>query len=223
MAKHKGATAPVEIVDLSALKADPENARKHTPRNIGLIGDSLNETGAWRSIAIDEDNTVYAGNGVVEAAAERGIERVMIVEADGNTLVAVRRTDLTIEQKRRAALFDNRAGEFALWDKDKLQALAGGGTDLTNLWKPEELERLFKVAASQPLAPGGAPDVDGGAMEPLTDLPESQIRMVQLFLTVAQHGPFVGACERLGRAFGTTSITDTVVECINRANHAIDE
>lgn len=97
---------------IADLKQDPANARKHNPRNVGMIENALNEVGAARSIVIDEDGRILAGNATVEAAAQAGIERVQVVDADGETLIAVRRSGLTEEQKRRLALFDNRAAEL---------------------------------------------------------------------------------------------------------------
>jgi hypothetical protein len=99
---------------------DPKNARKHNERNLKQIVDSLQEVGAARSIVIDEDNVILAGNGVTEAAALAGIENVRIIEADGNEIIAVRRSGLTPEQKTRLALWDNRAAELATWDADVL-------------------------------------------------------------------------------------------------------
>ena len=103
---------------LGDLKSDPRNARRHTPRNVGLIEDALHEVGTGRSIVIDENNVVLAGNATIEAAASAGIERVQIVDTDGETLIAVRRTDLTAKQKQRLALLDNRTAELAEWDAD---------------------------------------------------------------------------------------------------------
>jgi hypothetical protein len=103
------------------LKPDKKNARKHNPRNIGLIEKSLQEVGAARSIVIDEDNNILAGNGTVEAAAQAGITKLKIVQADGNEIVAVQRRGLTKQQKERLALFDNRTAELAEWDVDVLK------------------------------------------------------------------------------------------------------
>jgi len=44
----------MEIIGLGDLKPDPQNARKHTRRNVGMITDALQEVGAARSIVIDE-------------------------------------------------------------------------------------------------------------------------------------------------------------------------
>jgi hypothetical protein len=113
-----------DMVSIGALHADPANARRHNPRNVGLIEESLQEVGAGRSIVIDEDGVVLAGNATIEAAGNVGIENVRIVEASGNEIIAVRRRGLTQRQKTRLALFDNRTAELADWDAEALVALA---------------------------------------------------------------------------------------------------
>lgn len=112
-----------KVTHLSDLVADPKNARRHNARNIGVIADSLAKVGAGRSIVIDEDNVVLCGNGVVEAAGERGIEKVQVVEADGNTIIAVRRSGLTKKQKAEMAISDNRAGDLSAFDDAALLKL----------------------------------------------------------------------------------------------------
>lgn len=105
---------------ISQLIPDPKNARRHNPRNVGMLVDALHEVGAARSIVIDEDNVVLAGNATIEAAAQAGIERVRVVEADGNEIIAVRRSGLSKREKKRLALFDNRVAELAEWEPDVL-------------------------------------------------------------------------------------------------------
>jgi len=125
---------------LADLKPDPRNARKHNPRNIGMIVDSLHQVGAARSIVIDEDNVILAGNGVIEAAAEAGIMDVRIIEASGNEIIAVKRSGLTPEQKTKLALFDNRTPELAEWNIDVLGEL---DLDLGDLWFDNELGEML--------------------------------------------------------------------------------
>src|SRR5688500_10712002 len=102
-----------------------------------MVVDALQQVGAARSIVIDEDNVILAGNGVSEAAAEAGITKVHVVEVDGSTLVAVRRRGLTDEQKRALAIYDNRTGELASWDFDQLAADKAAGLSLQPFWTPE--------------------------------------------------------------------------------------
>jgi ParB-like chromosome segregation protein Spo0J len=127
---------------IGQLKPDPRNARRHTARNVGLIADALNEVGAARSIVIDESGVILAGNATVEAAAQAGIEGLRIIDADGDEIIAVRRSNLTPEQKRRLALFDNRAAELAEWDPTILESMTGD-TDLTGLFRDDELAEIL--------------------------------------------------------------------------------
>lgn len=135
---------PEKVVSsIGDLVPDPKNARRHNPRNIALIGDSLQNVGAARSIVIDENNVILAGNGVIEAAGERGIEKVQVVEADGSTIIAVRRRGLTEKQKAELAIADNRAGELSDWDEPALQKLIEEtGAEVTG-FTDEELGRLL--------------------------------------------------------------------------------
>jgi hypothetical protein len=148
LAKANGGTGdPVAHLHLRDLTPDPQNAREHTPANVGMIVDALHEVGAWRSIAIDEDNVVIAGNATVEAAAEAGIVNVRVVEATGNEIIAVRRTGLTAEQKRRAAIYDNRAAELARWHPDVLAALHERG-ELRGLFHDDDIAIICNAASS---------------------------------------------------------------------------
>lgn len=130
-----------EINHIGQLKPDPNNARKHNQRNIGQIVSSLQEVGGARSIVIDEDNIILAGNGVIEAAGIAGIENVRVIEADGNEIIAVKRTGLTPEQKTRLALWDNRASELAEWDVDQLQIEFDSGM-LDGMFSDIDLDKL---------------------------------------------------------------------------------
>jgi hypothetical protein len=147
MAKDKQAD-PTHIKDL---RPDPKNARTHTPRNIGMIADSLQEVGAARSIVIDEDDIVLAGNGTLEGAAQAGITKVRVVDASGDELIAVRRRGLTPEQKTRLALADNRTNELSDWNPDALKDLQASGADLSNLFTAEELADIIAVDDEAPV------------------------------------------------------------------------
>jgi ParB-like chromosome segregation protein Spo0J len=127
---------------LDSLQPDPRNARAHSRENLDLITGSLKDVGAARSIVIDEDNVILAGNATVQAAKAAGLTNVQVVEADGETVIAVRRSGLTPAQKRRLALFDNRAAELASWDSDVLRSLARD-TDLAGIFGEDDLASLL--------------------------------------------------------------------------------
>lgn len=105
------------------LTADPKNLRVHGPKNKDAIRSSLLEFGPFRSIAVDRDGIVRAGNGVFEQASELGY-KIRIVDAAPGELIAVRRPDLSGRIAERAAIADNRTTDLSEWDTAALSALA---------------------------------------------------------------------------------------------------
>jgi DNA modification methylase len=134
--------------DVTQLRPDPQNRRSHPARNLEMLTAALREVGASRSIVIDEESTILAGNGVVEAASRAGLSKVAVVDVDGDTLVAVRRRGLTAEQKRALAIYDNRTSELAEWNWPQLAADLAEGLPLDTWWTPTELAAQL---------PGGKP------------------------------------------------------------------
>lgn len=158
-------TKKIDESHISDLQYDPRNARKRTIRSSAMIQSSLQEVGASRSIVIDEHNRILAGNGTIEAAGQIGIEKMIIVDADGETIVAVRRSGLTEDQKIKLALFDNRASDLSEWDADVLAEL-GQEVDLSGLFTENELAVIS--------ANDNAPDFDPVGMDEQGKLDEIQ-------------------------------------------------
>jgi DNA modification methylase len=111
----------VEVVELDAAIADKDNARKHTKANREAIGGSMREYGAARSVVLDGKNIIRAGNGTLAEARAAGVKRLLIVDGDAETLVAVRRADWTDNEAAGYAIADNRAGELARWEDEQLR------------------------------------------------------------------------------------------------------
>ena len=137
----------LNLTHIKDLVPDPKNRRKHTPRNVGMIVDALHKVGAARSIVIDENNEVLAGNATIEAAGEAGITKLTVIDADGDEIIAVRRTGLTSDQKRDLAIYDNRTGELAEWDVDQLMQDVEAGIDLSAIFMEDELSELLEASA----------------------------------------------------------------------------
>ena len=160
---------PMHIKDLVP---DANNRRKHTPRNVGMIVDALHKVGAGRSIVIDENNEVLAGNATVAAAGEAGITKVKVVEADGEEVVAVRRVGLTDEQKRDLAMYDNRAAELAEWDVEKLTEDISDNLNLSSFFYEGELNDLLQEAKEEGISPNEySSKVDSPIYKPSRDKP----------------------------------------------------
>lgn len=105
-----------------AIKLDKKNYRVHNDKNKKLIKKSLEECGAGRSILLDNEESIIAGNGVYEQAEKLGIP-VRIIETDGSELIALKRTDLAAEDEKRKtlAMADNHTSDTSEWNFELLQ------------------------------------------------------------------------------------------------------
>ena len=131
-------------MDKAGIKHDPRNARRHSPRNVGMVESSIQRDGFGRSILLANDGTVIAGNATIDAAASAGLDDVIVVESDGTKIIAVKRTDVApgSEEFTRLALADNRAAELASWDADVLAGL-NEEMDLSAFFGDDELAVLL--------------------------------------------------------------------------------
>ena len=143
------------------IKVDPENVRVHDGRNKDVIGQSLRDLGAGRSILIDSENVVIGGNGVYEKARELGLP-IRIIESDGSELIAVKRTDLkSADAKRKAlAIADNRTSDLSSFDDEKLRGMLDQCGDLISAtgFTPEEIAELTATPEDSPENPPEDPD-----------------------------------------------------------------
>jgi hypothetical protein len=187
-----------DSVELTELKPDPQNRRLHNARNLDMIAASLKSVGAARSIVLDENNQILAGNGVHEAAPAAGISRVRIIDADGDELIAVRRHGLTADQKRELAIFDNRAGELSEWNEEQLESDKAAGLSMQPFWTPEEEAAMASHAAAR--------EIDGmarqsAATEPATEEPSGDDPHTFFCPLTTDQERVVRAALRLARTF----------------------
>lgn len=71
---------------MNEIKFDKRNYRKHDKKNKSLIKKSLEKFGAGRSIVVDAEGEIIAGNGVYEQAQKLGL-KTKIVKIHQNVLV----------------------------------------------------------------------------------------------------------------------------------------
>ena len=96
----------LETVTIESLKLDPNNARKHSKRNLDAIAASLNKFGQRKPIVV-HNGVVIAGNGTLEAAKTLGWKEIA---------VSVCPADWDADTAKAYALADNRSSELAEWD-----------------------------------------------------------------------------------------------------------
>ena len=124
-----------KIDTLADLTPDGENFNKHTEFGQKLLEDSLRKFGAGRSVLVDKDGNIIAGNSTTETAAAIGMEDVIVVPTDGKKLVVVQRTDLSLDspEGRELALADNMTALKGI-DLDLAKVQETLGDDLAKAW-----------------------------------------------------------------------------------------
>ena len=109
-------------VHIDAIALDPANACRHSERNLKVIQTSIEELGLGRSVLLDADGIVRAGNGTITAARAAGTTKVRIIETDGTEIIAVKRTDLTGARAVAMGLTDNRASDLHEYSEAALRS-----------------------------------------------------------------------------------------------------
>lgn len=145
---------------ITDLIPDDKNFNKGNEYGNSLIEKSFRKFGAGRSILIDKNNRIIAGNKSVENAAAIGLEDVQIIETDGKKLIAVKRTDIDLDspEGREMALADNATAKANIvFDAELVEAELGeavceewgiipGGKDVSGSGaKKENLEPFKKT------------------------------------------------------------------------------
>lgn len=119
--------AKVIETNIESLVPDNKNFNKGTQYGDHLMDESLRRFGLGRSILIDKNNRIIAGNKTAEKAADIGFTDVVVVEVDGNQLVAVKRKDIDLDSAkgRELALADNATGKANIaWDEELIADLS---------------------------------------------------------------------------------------------------
>lgn len=100
----------IEEVNINELTPYSNNPRNNDAA-VDAVAASIKEFGFKVPIIIDKDNVIVAGHTRLKAAQKIGLEKVPCIKAD----------DLTPEQLKAFRLADNKVGELATWDFDKLE------------------------------------------------------------------------------------------------------
>lgn len=137
----------MNIEKISDLIQDDFNANKGRAIGKEKLKTSIETNGFGRSVLIDKNGKLIAGNKTVEQALELGLTELIIVRTNGEQLVAVQREDLDLDTKegRNLAIADNRVSEANLsWDIDNLRRISEtfGQEILTDYFYADELEIL---------------------------------------------------------------------------------
>lgn len=116
------------VIELAIGDVKPyEGSHKTDESVVDMIKTSLQEFGFQQPIVIDKENVVVAGNALLKAALELGLEKVPCLRTDY----------LTEEQIQQYRIADNKTSEFAKWNEKKLRK------ELSYLEFPQSLQYCF--------------------------------------------------------------------------------
>jgi hypothetical protein len=109
-------TMLTEMVPIAELRRPKRNVRVHPEKQITELARAVEKFGQTRPVVIDEDNTILAGNGLVEACGRLGHSAV----------IAYRKKGLSAADKTKLMLSDNRVYSLGLDDHGGiLEAIRG--------------------------------------------------------------------------------------------------
>lgn len=128
---------------------DSHNANKGTERGLQMLEDSLQSVGVGRSIVVDKNGKIPAGNKTLEAAVNAGFEDVLEIEDDGKTLIVHKRSDWDLDDPlgaaRKYAYLDNRVSEVGLaWDANQIAADVEAGVMLGEMFSQKEFDAIMQ-------------------------------------------------------------------------------
>ena len=98
-------------LSVDTLVVNPRNARRHPREQIHKLAKAINKVGVFVPILIDNDRTILAGHGRLEAARYLEMTEVPTLTVSG----------LTDAEKRAFVIADNRMAEMARWDRETLR------------------------------------------------------------------------------------------------------
>ncbi len=115
------------------------NARVHSEEQVEQIAQSIKEFGFVNPVLIDDQNTILAGHGRVEAAKKLNIQKVPTIKIE----------HLSEKEKKAYILADNKLAEMSYWDYDILESELSEIQELnfdikTIGFEPNELKHLEK-------------------------------------------------------------------------------
>ena len=130
------------VLAIQKIKPNPRNAHTHSKAQIQQIAGSIKAFGFGAPVLVDETLTLLAGHGRVKAAESINIPQIPAVQLLG----------LTDAQKRALALADNKIGDNAGWDGERLAIELPELAELLLKEKIGHLAHRLQPGRSRPIA-----------------------------------------------------------------------
>lgn len=197
------------ITKIEDLVPDPENPNRGTKRGLELLETSIEQLGAGRSIVVDKNGVIIAGNKTAEVAAEKGLP-VRVVQTDGNELIVHQRVDLdhrTDPRSKQLGVADNQTSHVGLdWDPEVVANLMEDGVDLSSYFFENELADILDDPGGPPPAPPPPAPASGSLV--VTVIFESEHDLADFNALVKQRG----------EQYQTAKVADTILASLRDPN-----
>ncbi len=146
-------TNQMKIKKITDYKPDQDNANKGTEYGSAVLERSVRELGPGRSLLVDREGNLIAGNKTQQALIDAGFTEVIEIIPKPGQVVVVKRDDLDLYKDtaaRRLAYMDNRSAEINLnWDVDQILADLDHGVNMSHLFSDMELEEMAHSGKTQ--------------------------------------------------------------------------
>jgi DNA modification methylase len=155
------------LLSIKEIKPNPRNARTHSKAQTRQIAESIKACGFGTPVLVDETLTLIAGHGRFKAAQLLGLAEIPAVQLLG----------LSAAQKRALALADNKIGDNAGWDRERLaielpalaEILVAEGLDVSITgFSPVEIDQLTVDFEEDPSDPDDAIDPEWTTAAPVS-------------------------------------------------------
>jgi len=193
----------IQYLTLDQIKPYTNNPRKI--KNVDKVANSISEFGFQQPIVVDKNKTIIVGHTRYEASKKLGLNKVPVLIAD-----------LTEAQSKAYRIADNRLNEDSSWDNElldlEIKELETLNFDKSILgFDQKEIDDLFKdvVPVFEP-ANNNFQNVDMGEIK----APNSQVRMVQLFLDSTSEPKLKEMIDYLKSVYKIDNLTDTVFKAV---------
>jgi len=202
----------INYVNVDQMKPYDYNSRKHSDSQIKQIAKSITEFGFTNPILVDDDFTIIAGHGRIEAAKLLNLKEVPCIIMTG----------LTDAQKRAYVIADNKISENSEWDYDvlkyELKELEEIGVDYDLLgFDQEDYDELF------PEIEEIVSDKVNTRKHSIEDYEASNIRQIILVYGEYQYKLIVEALAKYCREKGLGSNTEAVTDLLEQEGYEVQE
>ncbi len=199
-------------VKIADLVPDPENARKHSKRDVADLRESLSTFGQYLPLVAQKQGMILrVGNARLAAAVQLGWEYLAVAIVDQSK---VRMTAL--------AIADNRTGERGSWDETALHPLLSAiAEDDPDVFDATGFSRDALAKMERLEEPAAVPNPDSGPAEPDPPPDATGVELVTLFIEREDHPWFLETIEKLSGEYGVQCVTDAVFEALKRERDRI--